>query len=252
MVYLTLGGSETLTPVSCSIDDTVGEFGSGHQPLESRRPRRRTRDAPQPVRDPVHIDRRPRRRVLQPRLGQPDVPAATQAEPAHALRQRPLDPRPHRVLLLPLRGLLPDPRRLQRLVPLPRPQRHLTTLRLGARAPRTARAGQALAAGELGVDHLIAPPVLTRLPEDARLALRAGHPRRLPVDREMGDVEPLVRPSLPAHVGAHRAHQPAWGRPGPPSRPPCSNWAPTSNSASTYPASTRWSPGSRPLVARAV
>src|SRR5439155_20751624 len=114
---------------------------------------------------------------------------------------------PHRVLLLPTRGLLPDPRRLQRLVLLPRPERHLTTLRLGARAPRTARAGQALAAGELGVNHLIAPPVLTRPPHDARLALGARHPLGLPVDREMRDVEALVRLRLPADVGADRAHQ---------------------------------------------
>ena len=73
--------------------DTVGEFRSGHQPHESRRPRRRTRDAPQPVRDPVDVDRRRRRHVLQPRLGQTDVPAPTQAEPADPLRQRPLHSR---------------------------------------------------------------------------------------------------------------------------------------------------------------
>ena len=105
---------------------------------------------------------------------------------------------------------------------------------------RCDRLGQAWhsRARELGVDHLVAPPVPTGLPQDARLALRARHPLGLPVDREVGDVEPLIRLGLPARIGPTR-------------RTPCSNCEPTSSSTSRNPASSRWSPGSRPLAANA-
>jgi hypothetical protein len=53
--------------------DTVGEFGSGHQLPEWRRPRRGTGDASQPVRDPVDVDRLRRRHVLQAGLGQTEI-----------------------------------------------------------------------------------------------------------------------------------------------------------------------------------
>src|SRR5262245_66403332 len=95
-------------------------------------------------------------------LRQPDVAAAPQAEAPHPLRDRPLDPRPPGILGLPLGGLLPPAGRLQRLVPLPRRQRHLAPLRPGPSAKRSAGTGQALAPREPGMGHLVAPAIAPR------------------------------------------------------------------------------------------
>src|SRR5262245_7723592 len=118
--------------------------------------------------------------MLKACLGQPDVAAATQADAADPLRDRPLNPRTPRVLCLPLRRLLLPAGRLQRLVQRSRAERHLTPLRPGTRAERPAEAGQALAPRELGVDHLVAPAIEPRRPHHGRPALWACHAPGLP------------------------------------------------------------------------
>src|SRR5262249_7824118 len=84
----------------------------------------------------------------------------------------------------------------------------LAALRHGPRAQRATAAGQALAPRELGVHDLVAPTIAPGLPQHADFALRAGHPPRLPVDDEMGDVEPPAGLRLPAHIRPRRPDQP--------------------------------------------
>src|SRR3954468_9572492 len=107
--------------------------------------------------------------MLETGLGQPDVAAASKAESANPFRDRPLDPRTPGVLRLPGRGLLLNSGRLQRLVPLLRSQRHLAALRPGPRTQGATAAGQALTPRELGVHHLVTPPIAPRLPQHAGL-----------------------------------------------------------------------------------
>src|SRR5262249_51620607 len=128
--------------------------------------------------------------------------------------------------------------------------------RRGPRAQRPARAGLALAPRELGVDHLVAPPVPTGLPQDARLALGARHSLGFPVDREVGDVEPLVGLPASSRRGASGRPDAPRARTAPPpatprprirrragGRPAAGPWPPTRHGSAPSGPSRRPRPG---------
>jgi hypothetical protein len=80
------------------------------------------------------------------------------------------------------------------------------------------------------------------VPGTQRLALGARHSLSLPVDRVVGEVVPSIRLGLQAHVGAHWALQPHSAL----------ELAANQDLDVHDLASSRWSPGSRPLAANAV
>src|SRR4051794_32904475 len=114
--------------------DTAGEIGSGGQSGEARGAGGGTRGRAEPGGETLDVDRGRDGDVLEVRPGQPAVAAAAQAERAHALRDRALDPGPPRVGAPPLLRREPAPGGPERLVLRPRLQLEVADAVLGARA----------------------------------------------------------------------------------------------------------------------
>src|SRR5690242_9502680 len=94
---------------------TVGELilGGGSERREARGAGGGARDRPEPGGEAFEVDRGRGRDVLEVGPGQPAVAAPAQAEGAHALRDRALDPGPPGVGAPALLGREPPPRRLE-------------------------------------------------------------------------------------------------------------------------------------------
>src|SRR5689334_15243423 len=97
--------------------DTVGEVGSSRREGgEARGAGGGARGRAEPGGEALEVDRGRGGHVLEARPGQPAVAAAAQAEGAHPLRDRALDPGPPRVGAPAVLGREPPPRRRQGLV----------------------------------------------------------------------------------------------------------------------------------------
>src|SRR5262245_38383131 len=118
---------------------------------------------------------------------------------------RPLDPRPSRILLVELLGLLPPPGRLQRLVLLTGLQPDDPRLPLRLRALRPERTRRAILPREPSLEGHSTLRIRVGQPGDALLARRAGHDLPLPVHLKAPLVEALAGARLPARVLGHRA-----------------------------------------------
>src|SRR4030095_5046671 len=83
---------------------------------EARGPRLGPWALVEPRHDPIHIDRRSGRDVLQVRFLEPPVPGVSQPEASDALREGPFDPGASLIALLSLLTAIPCLGRAQRLV----------------------------------------------------------------------------------------------------------------------------------------
>jgi hypothetical protein len=84
---------------------------------EAGGPRRGPRALVEPRHDPIHIDRRGGRDVLQVGFLEPPVPGAPQPAAPDALRESPFDPGSSLLALLALLTAIPRLCRLQRVLP---------------------------------------------------------------------------------------------------------------------------------------
>src|SRR4051794_19532334 len=188
--------------------DTVGEVGSGgSEGGEARGAGRGARDRAEPGGKALDIDRGRGRHVLEVRLGQSAVAAAAQAEGAHPLRNRALDPGPPRVATTPLLRREPLPGGPQRLVLGARRQLQVPGPVLGPGAQGPRRAGAAVGLAEHHRDVRRAGVVDLRAPGGGELPLRAAHPLRGPVGLEAVERVGALGLGLPARVRPRRAEQ---------------------------------------------
>jgi hypothetical protein len=145
--------------------------------------------------------------------GEPAIARVPAAIPAAPRRVGALDPGPGRILRRDGGGGLPRAGGLQRLGLLPGWESYKAGRRLGPRAWRPVGTRRA---GFTGKAHRPPPAVLgsgVRAPGEALLAQRTRHPLRLPVDQQVGFVDPRARPGLPPRGLRARAEQGAAVRP---------------------------------------
>src|SRR3954464_11710685 len=157
----------------------------------------------QPVGDAFQVEGSSRGEMLQPCLGHPDIARSTQFEGSHRLRDGSLHARSPFILLHKIFRLLAPPCLLECLVQFLRFEVQDAVLDFCFRALGSARAGTAIGFGKSYRDHLMAPPIHTRLPVRARFALRAQSLMPLPINRKAPDIKTGSLLLLPAAVALH-------------------------------------------------
>ena len=165
------------------------------------------RGRPEPGGEALEVDRGRGRHVLQVGPGQPAVAAAAQAEGAHPLRDRALDPGPPRVGAPALLGREPPAGRPERLVLRPRLQPQVPGL-CSARVHR-GRAGQAPQSASRNITETYGAPAWSTCGLQAEDSLPCGQRTRscVPVDLEAVERVAALDLGLPGRVRPRRADQ---------------------------------------------